>query len=172
MLPARTCRGYNCYVSDLVYNVSEVVSLAFVTAQRFWACTWMIYPKLSSLVTSFYVDDTNIYFSFASKDFDLCLCLVAEDLKNVSEWCCANNLSTNPVKTKFVPFGVRQPISKLPNNLTVPFLGQDLVPVTSAKDLGFRLDSNLTFNGHIATLTSSLLSTLVQINRVRHFFCG
>lgn len=30
MVPARTCRGYNCYVSDLVYNVSEVVSLAFV----------------------------------------------------------------------------------------------------------------------------------------------
>ena len=32
------------------------------------------------------------------------------------------------------------------------------------------IDSNLTFNGHIASLTSSLLSTLVQINRVWHFF--
>ena len=128
----------------------------------------MIYPKSLSLVTSFYVDDPKIYFSFASKDFDLCLRLVAEDVKNVSEWRCANHLSTNPVKTKFVPFGVRQLISKLPSNITVPFLCQDLVPATSAKDLGFTLDSNLTFN--IATLTSSLLSTLVQINRERHFF--
>ena len=71
----------------------------------------------------------------------------------------------------FVLFGVRQLISMLPSNITVPFFGQDLVPVTqSAKELGVTLDSNLTFNGHIASLTSYLLSTLVQVNRVRHLF--
>ena len=89
------------------------------------------------------------------------------------EWCCANHLLINPHKTKFVLFGVRQLIPKLPSNITVPFLGQDLVPVTSAKDLGVTLDANLTFNDHIALLTSlasSLLSKLVQINRVRHLF--
>lgn len=53
--------------------------------------------------------------------------------------------------------------SKLPRNISVPFLGQDLLPVT--------LDSNLTFNGHIASLTSFLLWTSVQINRVWHLFC-
>ena len=62
---------------------------------------------------------------------------------------------------------MRQLISKLPSNITVPFLGQVLVPVISVKYLGVTFDSNLTFNGHIASLTSSLLSTLVQINRVR-----
>ena len=79
----------------------------------------------------------------------------------------------NPHKTKFVLFGVRQLIPKLPSNITVPFLGQDLVPVTSAKDLGVTIDANLTFDDHIASLTSlasSLLSKLVQINRVRHLF--
>ena len=89
------------------------------------------------------------------------------------EWCCANHLLINPDKTKFVLFGVRQVIPKLPSNITVPFLGQDLVPVTSAKDLGVTLDANLTFNDHIASLTSlasSLLSKLVQINRVQHLF--
>ena len=71
----------------------------------------------------------------------------------------------------FVLFGVRQLISMLPSNITVPFFGQDLEPVTqSAKELGVTLDSNLTFNGHIASLTSYLLSTLVQVNRVRHLF--
>ena len=105
--------------------------------------------------------------SYASKDIDSCLRQVAED---VSEWCCANHLLINPEKNKFVLFGVRQLISKLPSNITVPFLGQDLVPVTSVKDLGVTLDSNLTFNGHIASLTYSLLSTLVQINRARHLF--
>ena len=61
-------------------------------------------------------------------------------------------------------------IPKLPSNITVPFVGQDLVPVTSAKDLGDTLDSNLTFSGNIASLTSSLLSTLVQMNRIRYLF--
>ena len=60
----------------------------------------------------------------------------------------------NPEKTKFVFFWMRQLISKLPSNITEPFLGQDLVPVTSVKDLSVTLDSNLTFNGHIASLTS------------------
>ena len=52
----------------------------------------------------------------------------------------------------------------------ISFLGKDLVPVPSAKDLGVILDSGLTFNNHITALTSSLLSTLCQINRVRHLF--
>ena len=60
----------------------------------------------------------------------------------------------NPEKTKFVLFWMRQLISKLPSNITEPFLGQDLVPVTSVKDLSVTLDSNLTFNDHIASLTS------------------
>lgn len=68
-----------------------------------------------------YVDDTKIYFSFASKNIDSCLRQVDEYLKHVSEWCWANHLLINPDKTKFVLFGVRQLISKLPSNITVPW---------------------------------------------------
>ena len=69
------------------------------------------------------------------------------------------------------PVWVRQLISKLPSTITVPFLGKDLAPVTFDKDLGVTLDSNLTFNDHIASLWPPLfLSTLVQINGVRHLF--
>ena len=65
-----------------------------------------------------YINDTKIYFSFALKTIDSCLHHVAEDLKHVSEWCCANHLLINPEKTKFVLFGVRQLISKsVPSNI-------------------------------------------------------
>ena len=47
-----------------------------------------------------YVDGTKIYFSFASKNIDSCLRHVAEGLKHVSEWCCANHLLINPGKIK------------------------------------------------------------------------
>ena len=72
-----------------------------------------------------------------------------------------------PDKTKLVLFGTLQLASKLPD-VTVPFLGQQLLPVSSAKDLGVILDSGLTFNDHISSLSSALLFSLCQISRIRH----
>ena len=94
---------------------------------------------------------------------------VAEDLESIAGWCCANHLLINPDKTKLVLFGTRQLVSKLPD-VTVPFLGQQLCPVSSAKDLGVALDSGLTFNNHISSLSSSLPFSLCQISRVCHLF--
>ena len=89
--------------------------------------------------------------------------IVAEDLRRVAEWCCANHLLVNRDKTKLLLFGTRQLLSQL-HDVTVPFLGQELKPVASVKD------SNLNFNDHVTSLSSSLLSTLCQVNRVRHLF--
>ena len=94
---------------------------------------------------------------------------VSEDLESIASWCCANHLLINPDKTKLVLFGTRQLVSKLPD-VTVSFLGQQLCPVSSAKDLGVTLDSGLTFNNHISSLSSSLQSSLCQISRVRLLF--
>ena len=66
-------------------------------------------------------------------------------------------------------FGTRQLVLKLPD-VTVSFLGQQLCPVLSAKDLAVTLDSGLTFNNHISSLSSSLQSSLCQIIRVRLLF--
>ena len=54
-------------------------------------------------------------------------------------------------------------------DVRVPLLSQNLATVPSVKDLGNRLDSNLTFNEHVNIFTSSLISTsLCQISRVEH----
>ena len=94
---------------------------------------------------------------------------VAEDLESIAGWCCANHLLINPDKAKLVLSGTRQLALKLPD-VTVPFLGQQLFPVSSAKDLGVTLDSDLTSNNHNSSLSSSLLSSLCKISRVRHLF--
>ena len=84
--------------------------------------TWMIYPKSSSLVTSNLTLMTLRYISRSrQRTIDSCLRQVDDYLKHVSEWCWANHLLINPEKTKFVLFGVRQLISKLPSNITVPW---------------------------------------------------
>ena len=60
-------------------------------------------------------------------------------------------------------------LSKL-QDFSVNLLGEALVPVESAKDLGLTLDENPTFDEHIVKTVSSCMSILCQINRVKHAF--
>ena len=47
-------------------------------------------------------------------------------------------------------------------------LGKDISPVQSAKDLGVKLDPNLTFDDYITATVSECIARLAQINRVKH----
>ena len=61
-------------------------------------------------------------------------------------------------------------LNRLPQNLSMSFLGATLKPVTSAKDLGVILDLHLTYDHHISKTVSSCISKLYQINRVKESF--
>ena len=124
---------------------------------------------VKSSCTDSYVDDTKIYCSFSAKNMNSCLVKMTEDLRLFAGWCCSHQLLINPSKTKLIFFGTRQLLSKV-SDIRVPFLDQELTPVSSVKDLGITLDSYVNFNDHVNTLTSSLLSMLCQISRVRHLF--
>ena len=75
----------------------------------------------------------------------------------------------NPQKTKFMLFGTRQLVGRL-SGITISFLGKELSPSPSCKDLGVIFDSHLSFNDHIDYLSSSLLGKLCQMNRVGQLF--
>ena len=105
---------------------------------------------LPSAVTSScadsYVDDTKIYCSFSAKNMNSCLVKMTEDLRLIAGWCCSHQLLINPSKTKLIFFfGTRQLLSKV-SDIRVPFLDQELTPVSSVKDLSTTLDSYLNFN--------------------------
>ena len=124
---------------------------------------------VKSSCTDSYVDDTKIYRSFSDKNMNSCLVKMTEDLCLIAGWCCSHQLLVNPSKTKLIFFGTRQLLSKVSDS-RVPFLDQELTPISSVKDLGITMDSYLNFNDHVSTLTSSLLSMLCRISRVRHLF--
>jgi hypothetical protein len=127
-------------------------------------------PKVvSNCNVESYVDDTKKFISFSLSEVDLGMLSLSQDLRNIAEWCCSNKLLINPTKTEFMIFGMEKSIKNLPN-LSIPFLGKILTPVTVCKDLGLTLDATLTFDDHINLLTSTLTSSLCQINRVRHLF--
>ena len=51
--------------------------------------------------------------------------------------------------------------------LHVTLLGKELCLVVSVKDLEVHMDATMSFDEHIASITSSCLSSLSQINRVK-----
>ena len=92
------------------------------------------------------------------------------DLDRVAGWCCLNKLLINPKKTKFIIFGTRQLLKNLPDDLSIQFLGEILIPSKSVKDLGITLDRELTFDEHINNVVKCCNYSLGQISRVRHLF--
>ena len=95
---------------------------------------------------------------------------IEEDLHRIFEWCCNNSLLVNPEKTKMLVVGTRQLMNQLESPVHINFMGENLTPVTEVKDLGMLLDSHLTYDKHIQALSSSCISKLRQIGRVKHNF--
>jgi hypothetical protein len=92
------------------------------------------------------------------------------DFNSVAGWCCWNKLLIHPEKTKFIIFGTRQLLKNLPDDLSIQFLGEILIPSKSVKDLGVTLDRELTFDEHINNVVKCCNYSLCQISRVRHLF--
>ena len=63
----------------------------------------------------------------------------------------------------------RQLLSKLPD-VRLSLMGKDLTPAKVVKDLGVKFDPNPTFYDRILKTVSSCMSSLAQINRVKHMF--
>ena len=101
--------------------------------------------------TESYVNDSKIYLSIQPIDLENGILRVAAGLNRIAEWCCSHFLLISPTKTKLILFGVSYILSRLP---TIEFLRQLLTPVPACKDFGLTLDSHLSFNNHISTLTS------------------
>ena len=62
-------------------------------------------------------------------------------------------------------FDSRQMHSRLVTPI-LTYMGRELVPEQTAKDLGVILDTNLTYDQHITKAISSCMSCLSQIRRV------
>ena len=125
-------------------------------------------PQVCNLES--YVDDSKIFLSFPVKDAASAERVLEEDLRRVAAWCCKNQLLINPEKTKFLMVGTQQLLRRLPSEISISFLGKEITPVSSAKDLGIILDNNLTHGQHIHQLTSSCITKRCQINRVKNSF--
>ena len=98
--------------------------------------------------TQTYVYDTKLITPFQLKDNLSAIADMKDDLFKIGEWCSKNLPLLIPCKTKLMIFGSRQMRAILQFH-SLPFVGRDIVPTDTAKDLGLILDSNLTYDEHI-----------------------
>ena len=115
-----------------------------------------------------YVDDSKLCLSFLVKDAEDASARLTVDLWRITAWCCSYCLLINPNRNKVLLLGTRQMLNKVPDSYHVILLGKETAPVLSARVLGVILDTFLTYDEHITSVVSKCISSLCQINRVRH----
>ena len=120
-----------------------------------------------SCSSKIYVDDNKLSFAFPIQQCASASTKINEDLDRICSWCFDNRLLLNASKTKLMVFGSRQMIAKV-SDFRLRLMGKELIPVKSAKDLGVILDPSLSFDDHIVKTVSSCMSSLAQINCVKH----
>ncbi|CAB4013242.1 Hypothetical predicted protein [Paramuricea clavata] len=119
-----------------------------------------------SSLSKMYVDDNKLSLTFPIQQCASAITEMNKDLCKIRDWCFDNHL-LNASKTKLMVFGSRQMILKVPD-FHLSLLGKELIPVQTAKDLGVTFDSSLSFDCHVVKTVSSCMSSLAQINRVKH----
>jgi hypothetical protein len=92
-----------------------------------------------------YVDDSKLLLSFLIRDANIALGKMRQNLLEVG-WCCKHKLLINPGKTNFLIIGTRQLQRSAAIEPTIPFLGEDLIALASASDLGVILDFALSYD--------------------------
>lgn len=107
-----------------------------------------------------YADDTQIYISLTAGEYEpvdsLCHCI-----KQVTAWMQNNFLQLNSDKTEVIIFGPQKQRERVSSYL------EFLKPKNQVRNLGVIMDSDLDFNSHIKSVTSSAFYHLKNIARVR-----
>jgi len=117
-----------------------------------------------------YADDHQVYKNYdKTTEYSMLVNEVPECFKNISKWMTRNYLQLNPGKTEIIVFGSPSVLASL--SIRGVFLDEGVCirfsPVV--KNLGFRLDSCLTFNDQVKKLKQSCFHKLRHIAKMKYF---
>jgi len=111
-----------------------------------------------------YADDTQLYLSLSPNEFapleSLYLCL-----DQVHDWMSRNLLKLNTDKTQVIIFGKKDQRLKVATLLGM----KGFEVVETVKNLGVIIDSDLSFNSHMKSVTKSSFYHLKNIAKVKNF---
>jgi hypothetical protein len=113
-----------------------------------------------------YADDTQIYGACKPGDSSQLQNRVSNCIGDVGRWMRSNRLQLNADKTEVIWCTSARRQHQIP---TAPFVvGTDVVtPVSSVRDLGIYIDSDLSMRSHISRTVSACFTSLRQIRSIR-----
>ena len=119
-----------------------------------------------------FADDTTLYVS--NSDIDTLFETANSNLNRLYEWFCANRLSLNSSKTKYIIIKPQRIVSDYTGkslsigNTLLTRVGRDCTE-RSTKFLGIYLDDCLSWKDHIAHLNSRLSRSIFKIKQLKNF---
>ena len=122
----------------------------------------------NSLKYHLFADDTQLYISFTPTNSALSLETLTNTFTDILSWMNLNKLLLNPSDTEFLLIGTQQQRLKF-SDLTNLSLSNDIIPVSSsARNLGFIFDSDMSFSDQINSLSISCHFHIRDNRRIRH----
>jgi len=123
-------------------------------------------PNISKILNFYlFADDTNIYFEAETPE--KLERVVNKELKELHIWLIVNRLSLNIDKTNFVIF---HPYNKpLKHNITLKIQKKAITQKNSVKYLGIMIDSGLTWQIHIDSLSKKISRSIGLLYKIRPF---
>jgi hypothetical protein len=91
--------------------------------------------------------------SFSPDKFQQAISHLHPALQHISDWMSGNILTLNPSKTECILFGLPEQLAKISSPSLSPTPATVILPLPSARNLGFFFDINLTFSDHITSLS-------------------
>lgn len=120
--------------------------------------------KMANLIM--FADDTNIFFKH--KNFNILINMVNDELRLISTWFKLNKLSLNVKKTNYIIFtGKNVKRNDFANTSKIKIDNTEIEQVTRTKFLGVIINSHLTWDDHIKTLSNKISKSLGVIYKVR-----
>lgn len=113
-----------------------------------------------------YADDTSL--TVSGKNIDDLLYQINLELPNMHDWLCANKLTLNLKKTKYLVF---QPRQKLNFNLLPPLIlaGEILEKASNIKYLGIVIDHHLSWHDHIDYVCDKVSRSINIMTKVKRY---
>ena len=125
------------------------------------------YACLNKSSCILFADDTTLIVT--AKSYEDLFHFANDDLIQLYSWLCANKLTINLDKTKYIVYTFSSRSSMPPTSLYLVLNGEKIKKVQNFKFLGFIIDEHLSWKAHMLKILSKIQRNLSVIRKISHF---
>ena len=115
-----------------------------------------------------FADDKQAYVSGHVSDANAVRQQLSERATDIAGWYTSRRLQLNASKTELIWFGSRANLLKLSDqDLTITVTSDTVQPVSSVRNIGVQLDSELTMKQHVNNITRVCFYHLRRLRQIR-----